>query len=225
VRWWTRDYYHKYGQQCIDAEDYPCGPEFYVRYYGILGILCFLTLMVFRGAFLYTWTLGASYRQHEKSIHRILYAPLGFFLTVRACQPGFSLGCLPSTCFAGCTGCCGHGCLSLLACNCTPLHSSHPRLPLSLFPFHPLQTPVGDLLVSFTKDQDTMDDALPDALYYSGIYGLILLATTITVSVTIPLFSALAGALFVVSGLMLAIYLPAATHLKKLRMGTSGAKR
>ena len=88
-----------------------------------------------------------------------------------------------------------------------------------------LQTPVGDLLVSFTKDQDVMDDALPDALYYAGIYGLILLATTITVSVTIPLFSALAGALFVVSGIMLAIYLPAATHLKKLRMGTSGAGR
>lgn len=42
-------------------------------------------------------------------------------------------------------------------------------------------------------------------------------------SVTIPLFSALAGALFFVSGLMLTIYLPAATHLKKLRMGTAGA--
>jgi hypothetical protein len=34
-----------------------------------------------------------------------------------------------------------------------------------------LQTPVGDLLVSFTKDQDILDEALPDALYYSGIYG------------------------------------------------------
>ena len=31
-----------------------------------------------------------------------------------------------------------------------------------------LQTPVGDLLVSFTKDQDTLDEALPDALYYAG---------------------------------------------------------
>lgn len=41
-------------------------------------------------------------------------------------------------------------------------------------------------------------------------------------SVTIPLFSALAGGLFFVSGLMLTIYLPAATHLKKLRMGTAG---
>lgn len=39
---------------------------------------------------------------------------------------------------------------------------------------------------------------------------------------SIPLFSALAGGLFVISGLMLALYLPAATHLKKLRMGTAG---
>ncbi len=43
-------------------------------------------------------------------------------------------------------------------------------------------------------------------------------------SVTIPLFSALAGGLFFVSGLMLTIYLPAATHLKKLRMGTAGGQ-
>jgi hypothetical protein len=34
---------------------------------------------------------------------------------------------------------------------------------------------VGDLLVSFTKDQDVLDEALPDALYYAGIYGAPLL--------------------------------------------------
>lgn len=39
---------------------------------------------------------------------------------------------------------------------------------------------------------------------------------------SIPLFSALAGGLFVISGFMLALYLPAATHLKKLRMGAAG---
>ncbi|KAL4427322.1 hypothetical protein ABPG77_003231 [Micractinium sp. CCAP 211/92] len=161
VRWWTRDHYNKYGTKCTEE---PCGPIFYVQYYGILGLLCFLTLMLFRGSFLYKWCLGAAHQLQQKSVHRILYAPLGFFL----------------------------------------------------------QTPVGDLLVSFTKDQDTLDEALPDALYYAGIYGLILCATTITVSVTIPLFSALAGGLFFVSGLMLTIYLPAATHLKKLRMGTAG---
>jgi ATP-binding cassette subfamily C (CFTR/MRP) protein 1 len=67
-----------------------------------------------------------------------------------------------------------------------------------------------------------LDDALPDAIYYAGIYSLILIATTITVSITIPLFSVLACGLFVVSGIMLSLYLPAATHLKKLRMGTAG---
>jgi ABC-type multidrug transport system fused ATPase/permease subunit len=86
---------------------------YYVTWYGVLGLALFIGLMIPRGAFLYTWAMGASNRQHAKSIHRILYAPLGFFLN----------------------------------------------------------TPVGDLLVSFTKDQDVMDDALPDALYYAGIYG------------------------------------------------------
>ncbi len=81
---------------------------------------------------------------------------------------------------------------------------------------------MGDLLVSYTKDQDVLDDALPDALYFAGIYCLIMLATTITVSVTIPLFAAVAGGLFLVSGIMLSLYLPAATHLKKLRMGAAG---
>lgn len=47
-------------------------------------------------------------------------------------------------------------------------------------------------------------------------------ATTITVSVTIPLFGALAGGLYVVSAVMLWLYLPAANHLKKLRMNTAG---
>jgi ABC-type multidrug transport system fused ATPase/permease subunit len=160
IRWWTRDHYNKYSPDCEGL----CGGQFYVQYYGILGLLCFIGLMIPRGAFLYKWALGAAERLHTKSVHRVLYAPLGFFLT----------------------------------------------------------TPVGDLLVSFTKDQDVLDEALPDALYYAGIYSLILLATTITVSVTIPLFSALAGGLFLVSGLMLVLYLPAATHLKKLRMGTAG---
>lgn len=38
--------------------------------------------MFFRGTFLYIWALGAAQRIHVKSIHRVLYAPLGFFLTV-----------------------------------------------------------------------------------------------------------------------------------------------
>lgn len=50
-------------------------------------------------AFLYKWALGAAEKLHTKSIHRVLYAPLGFFLTVRsllafACGPPPSLGSL-----------------------------------------------------------------------------------------------------------------------------------
>lgn len=160
IRWWTRDHFDKYAADCTGF----CGPWFYVTFYAILGLACFLTLMIFRGAFLFIWALGASERIHKKSIHRVLYAPLGFFFS----------------------------------------------------------TPVGDLLVSYTKDQDVLDEALPDALYYAGIYCLIMVATTITVSITIPLFSAMAGALLLVTMVMLFLYIPAATHLKKLRMGTAG---
>lgn len=37
-------------------------------------------------AFLYKWALGASQELHSKSIHRVLFAPLGFFLTVGTVQ-------------------------------------------------------------------------------------------------------------------------------------------
>jgi ATP-binding cassette subfamily C (CFTR/MRP) protein 1 len=160
IRWWISDTYGSYKGKCTTEL---CYGNYYASFYAILtGI--FVSSMFLRGALLYLWALGASSRIYSKSVHRVLYAPLGFFFF----------------------------------------------------------TPVGDLLVSFSKDQDTMDEALPDAIYYAGIYGLILVATTITVSVTIVLFAPLAGALFLVSGLMLSIYLPAATHLKKLRMAAAG---
>ncbi len=38
--------------------------------------------MLFRGSFLYKWCLGAAHQLQQKSVHRILYAPLGFFLQV-----------------------------------------------------------------------------------------------------------------------------------------------
>ena len=57
-----------------------------------------------------------------------------------------------------------------------------------------LMTPVGDLLLNFTKDQDILDENLPDAMHFMGIYGLILVSTTITVSVSIEFFvSGIAG--------------------------------
>jgi hypothetical protein len=37
--------------------------------------------MLFRGAFLYIWALGSAQRTQSKAVHRVLYAPLGFFLT------------------------------------------------------------------------------------------------------------------------------------------------
>ncbi|GIL86269.1 hypothetical protein Vretimale_13733 [Volvox reticuliferus] len=85
-----------------------------------------------------------------------------------------------------------------------------------------LVTPVGDLLLNFTKDQDIMDENLPDAIHFMGIYGLILLATTITVSVTINFFGAFTGFLIIMTFIMLSIYLPAATALKKARAVSGG---
>jgi ABC-type multidrug transport system fused ATPase/permease subunit len=90
--------------------------------------------------------------------------------------------------------------------------------PLGFF----LQNPVGEMLVAFTKDQDIIDENLVDTLHYLGIYGLIMLSTVITVSVTIPMFSVFGGVLFFVTGVMLYFYLPAATTLKKQKTETAG---
>ncbi|KAJ9510651.1 hypothetical protein QJQ45_027539, partial [Haematococcus lacustris] len=107
--------------------------------------------------------------------------------------------------------------------SCQRLHARavHNTLyaPLSFF----LQNPVGELLLAFTKDQDTMDEGLVDSLHYLGIYGLIMLSTIITVSTTIYYFSAFAGVLIIVTLIMLVFYLPAATKLKAHRTTTGGA--
>jgi ABC-type multidrug transport system fused ATPase/permease subunit len=90
--------------------------------------------------------------------------------------------------------------------------------PLGFF----LQNPVGEMLVAFTKDQDMLDENLVDTLHYLGIYGLIMLSTVITVSVTIPMFSVFGGVLFFVTAVMLYFYLPAATTLKHQKVETAG---
>jgi ABC-type multidrug transport system fused ATPase/permease subunit len=90
--------------------------------------------------------------------------------------------------------------------------------PMSFF----LQNPVGEMLVAFTKDQDILDENLVDSLHYLGIYGLIILSTVITVSVTIPMFSIFGGVLIIVTLIMLYFYLPAATTLKKAKVNTAG---
>ena len=90
--------------------------------------------------------------------------------------------------------------------------------PLAFF----LTTPVGDLLVTFTKDQDVLDEALPDALLYAVIYCILLAGTTITVSTTIRFFAPMVAGLVVVTATMLSLYLPATRQLKKLRSDTKG---
>ena len=65
--------------------------------------------------------------------------------------------------------------------------------PLGFF----LTNPVGELLLAFTNDQDNMDEQLLDNLQYLGIYGLIILSTTITVSVTMYYFSIFGGILII----------------------------
>eukprot|EP00798_Chlamydomonas_sp_ICE-L_P021717 gene21717-28737_t len=107
--------------------------------------------------------------------------------------------------------------------------------PLGFF----LTNPVGELLLAFTNDQDNMDEQLLDNLHYLGIYGLIILSTTITVSVTMYYFSIFGGILIIVTLIlyyrhphsvllpnavtimMLYYYLPAATRLKALRTKTA----
>lgn len=131
----------------------------------MLGLAFFVGLMFPRGAALYLWCAGAGNRLQSKSVHRVLYAPLGFFLNV-------SVG-----------GAAWMHCRYILACGLDALQvylaagSSQITLLLACAPLahtthtthtNPPQTPVGDLLVSFTKDQDTLDEALPDTLYYCG---------------------------------------------------------
>ena len=67
-----------------------------------------------------------------------------------------------------------------------------------------------------------LDENLVDTLHYLGIYGLIMLSTVITVSVTIVYFSIFAGVLIIVTLIMLAFYLPAATQLKKHKADSAG---
>ena len=90
--------------------------------------------------------------------------------------------------------------------------------PLGFF----LVKPVGELLNTFASDQDKADETLPDVLHFAGIYSLILLSTSVTVSINIPEFAAFAGVLLLVTLVMLKLYLPAATQIKKMRVETAG---
>jgi len=78
-----------------------------------------------------------------------------------------------------------------------------------------LRTPVGDVLNSFAKDQDTLDETLPDTLHMSTIYLMILCTSLAIVTVSIYYYAALTAALFAAFGVMQFLYLPAATVLKR----------
>jgi ABC-type multidrug transport system fused ATPase/permease subunit len=136
----------------------------YVLVYGLIGGFAFWFLMFLRGWTFQGWCRRAGQDLHRNMVHRILFAPLGFFL----------------------------------------------------------RNPVGEMLVALTKEQDIMDEQLIDTMHYLGIYGLIILSTVITVSVTIPLFAVFGGVLILVTLVLLYFYLPAAAKLKALRIQTAG---
>lgn len=78
-----------------------------------------------------------------------------------------------------------------------------------------LRTPVGDVLNSFAKDQDTLDETLPDTIHMSTIYLMILLTSLAIVTVSIYYYAALTAALLASFLMMQFFYLPAATVLKR----------
>lgn len=87
----------------------------------------------------------------------------------------------------------------------------HAQAPILFF----LRTPVGDVLNSFAKDQDTLDETLPDTLHMSLIYLMILLTSLAIVTVSIHYYAALTAALLGAFFIMQFLYLPAATTLKR----------
>jgi ABC-type multidrug transport system fused ATPase/permease subunit len=78
-----------------------------------------------------------------------------------------------------------------------------------------LRTPLGDVLNSFAKDQDTIDEALPDTLHMTTIYLMILLTSLAIVTVSIYYYAIMTAALFLAFFMMQTLYLPAATTLKR----------
>ena len=56
----------------------------------------------------------------------------------------------------------------------------------------------------------------------TGVYFFVLFATSITVSINIPEFSVFVLVLAFVTGVMLALYLPASTQIKAMKSDTAG---
>lgn len=67
-------------------------------------------------------------------------------------------------------------------------HSCKSQAPFLFF----LRTPVGDILATFAKDQNTLDESLPDTLHMTGIYLIVMITALIIVIVSIHYYAAVA---------------------------------
>lgn len=105
----------------------------------------------------------------------------------------------------------------------TTLHNRLFRRVLAAPALFFLRTPAGDVLNAFARDQDALDEALPDTLHMTGIYLMILLTSLAIVTVSIHYYAAMAGALLAAFALMQFLYLPAATTLKRWAGETASA--
>jgi ABC-type multidrug transport system fused ATPase/permease subunit len=91
------------------------------------------------------------------------------------------------------------------------------RAPLSYF----TNTPVGRILSVFSKDQDTIDEALLDAIHMTVIYTAILCTTAGVVIRVVPYFAAIVGALLVVFVYYFRVYMRASASIKALSGSTT----
>eukprot|EP01122_Echinamoeba_exundans_P011726 TRINITY_DN4766_c0_g1_i1.p1 TRINITY_DN4766_c0_g1~~TRINITY_DN4766_c0_g1_i1.p1 ORF type:complete len:1175 (+),score=383.98 TRINITY_DN4766_c0_g1_i1:538-4062(+) len=82
--------------------------------------------------------------------------------------------------------------------------------PISFFTI----TPLGPLLNSFSKDQDSVDSGLPDSVHITMIYALITLTTVVLVCIEIPYYIIVASLLIIGFALMQWYATPAVKTVK-----------
>jgi ATP-binding cassette, subfamily C (CFTR/MRP), member 1 len=89
--------------------------------------------------------------------------------------------------------------------------------PISFFTI----TPLGPLLNSFSKDQDSVDSGLPDSVHITMIYALITLTTVILVCIEIPYYIIVASLLIIGFALMQWYATPAVKTVKSFVQKTN----
>ena len=77
-------------------------------------------------------------------------------------------------------------------------------------------TPLGGVINSFSKDQGTVDESLPDSVHMTTIYTMILMTTLILVCTVLPWYSFVAFALILSFVGIQYYYLKSARFLKML---------